>query len=136
MVGGGDTGNDCVGTAIRHGAAAVTQIEMMPKLPDKRAEDNPWPVWPKVCKTDYGQEEAIAVFGQDPRIYQTTVKEFVKDKNGIIRDVILGIHPPMAFQDPIYAIVSIITSLVTFIIFYKNQITVQKVKTERRKIGY
>lgn len=82
IIGGGDTGNDCVGTSIRHGAASVVQLEMMPKAPDTRAEDNPWPEWPKVCKTDYGQEEAIAVFGQDPRIYQTTVKEFLKDKNG------------------------------------------------------
>ena len=82
IIGGGDTGNDCVGTAIRHGCAAVTQLEMMPKAPDVRAEDNPWPEWPKVCKTDYGQEEAIAVFGHDPRVYETTVKEFLKDKNG------------------------------------------------------
>ena len=82
IIGGGDTGNDCVGTCIRHGAASVTQLEMMPKAPDTRAEDNPWPEWPKVCKTDYGQEEATAVFGQDPRIYTTTVKEFLKDKNG------------------------------------------------------
>ena len=82
IIGGGDTGNDCVGTSIRHGAASVTQLEMMPKAPDTRAENNPWPEWPKVCKTDYGQEEAIAVFGHDPRIYQTTVKEFLKDKNG------------------------------------------------------
>ena len=82
IIAGGDTGNDCVGTCIRHGAASVTQLEMMPKAPDTRAEDNPWPEWPKVCKTDYGQEEAIAVFGQDPRIYTTTVKEFLKDKNG------------------------------------------------------
>lgn len=82
VIGGGDTGNDCVGTAIRHGAVAVTQLEMMPKLPNQRAENNPWPQWPKVCKTDYGQEEAIAVFGHDPRKYQTTVKEFLKDKNG------------------------------------------------------
>ena len=57
---------------------------MMPKAPDERAEDNPWPQWPKVCKTDYGQEEAIAVYGHDPRVYQTTVKEFVKDKEGRI----------------------------------------------------
>lgn len=89
IIGGGDTGNDCVGTAIRHGAASVTQIEMMPKLPEKRAEDNPWPVWPKVCKTDYGQEEAIEVFGHDPRIYQTTVKEFIKDKNGNVAKVVI-----------------------------------------------
>lgn len=84
IIGGGDTGNDCVGTCIRHGAKSVTQLEMMPKAPDERAEDNPWPEWPKVCKTDYGQEEAIAVFGHDPRIYQTTVKEFLKDKKGAV----------------------------------------------------
>ncbi|MCI8542887.1 MAG: glutamate synthase subunit beta [Lachnospiraceae bacterium] len=82
IIGGGDTGNDCVGTAIRHGAKSVTQIEMMPKAPDTRAQDNPWPEWPKVCKTDYGQQEAIAVYGHDPRIYESTVKEFVKDKDG------------------------------------------------------
>jgi len=82
IIGGGDTGNDCVGTAVRHGCRSVTQLEMMPKLPDERAENNPWPEWPRVCKTDYGQEEAIAVFGHDPRIYTTTVKEFIKDENG------------------------------------------------------
>ena len=87
IIGGGDTGNDCVGTAIRHGAKTVTQIEMMPKAPDCRAEDNPWPEWPKVCKTDYGQEEAIAVYGHDPRIYESTVKEFIKDKNGNLKAV-------------------------------------------------
>ncbi len=87
IIGGGDTGNDCVGTSIRHGAASVTQLEMMPKQPDKRTDSNPWPEWPKVCKTDYGQEEAIALFGHDPRIYETTVKEFLKDKNGKLSGV-------------------------------------------------
>ncbi|MBQ7066100.1 MAG: glutamate synthase subunit beta [Lachnospiraceae bacterium] len=87
IIGGGDTGNDCVGTSIRHGAKSVTQIEMMPKAPDKRAENNPWPEWPKVCKTDYGQEEAIAGFGHDPRIYESTVKEFIKDKKGDLKAV-------------------------------------------------
>lgn len=82
IIGGGDTGNDCVGTSIRLGAKSVTQIEMMPKAPDTRAENNPWPEWPKICKTDYGQEEAIALFGHDPRIYESTVKEFLKDKDG------------------------------------------------------
>lgn len=85
VIGGGDTGNDCVGTSIRHGAASVVQLEMMPKLPDSRAENNPWPQWPKVCKTDYGQEESIAVFGKDPREYQTTVKEFIADKAGNVK---------------------------------------------------
>lgn len=84
IVGGGDTGNDCVGTAIRQGCKSVTQLEMMAKQPDSRTESNPWPQWPRICKTDYGQEEAIAVFGHDPRLYQTTVKEIVKDDNGNI----------------------------------------------------
>lgn len=82
VIGGGDTGNDCVGTSIRLGAASVLQLEMMPKAPDERAQNNPWPEWPRVCKTDYGQEEAIAVFGHDPRVYQTTVTEFMKNKKG------------------------------------------------------
>ncbi len=89
VIGGGDTGNDCVGTSIRHGAKSVLQLEMMPKAPDTRAADNPWPEWPKICKTDYGQEEAIAVFGSDPRVYQTTVKEFVKDQDGNLEKLIL-----------------------------------------------
>ena len=88
VIGGGDTGNDCVGTAIRHGCKSVTQLEMMPKAPDVRTETNPWPQWPLVCKTDYGQEEAIAVFGHDPRIYTTTVKEFKKDKKGKLCKVV------------------------------------------------
>ncbi|SFB02468.1 glutamate synthase (NADH) small subunit [Acetitomaculum ruminis DSM 5522] len=87
VIGGGDTGNDCVATCIRHGAKSVTQLEMMPKAPEKRAQDNPWPQWPKVCKTDYGQEEAKAVFGSDPRVYQTTVKEFIKNEKGELKAV-------------------------------------------------
>ena len=82
VIGGGDTGNDCVGTSIRLGAKNVIQLEMMPKAPDERAANNPWPQWPRVCKTDYGQEEAIAKFGHDPRIYTTTISEFIKNKNG------------------------------------------------------
>lgn len=82
VIGGGDTGNDCVGTSIRQGCSSITQLEMMPKPPVKRADDNTWPEWPRVLKTDYGQEEAICVFGSDPRIYQTTVKEFIKDAEG------------------------------------------------------
>ncbi|MBQ7264682.1 MAG: glutamate synthase subunit beta [Firmicutes bacterium] len=87
IIGGGDTGNDCVGTSVRQGCRSVTQLEMMPKLPDERAENNPFPQYPRVCKTDYGQEEAIAVFGNDPRIYETTVKEFIKDDEGRLKAV-------------------------------------------------
>ena len=87
VIGGGDTGNDCVATVLRHGCKSVTQLEMMAKAPDVRSDDNPWPEWPKVCKTDYGQEEAIHRFGQDPRVYETTVKEFVKDKAGKITSI-------------------------------------------------
>lgn len=82
IIGGGDTGNDCVATAIRQGCTSVAQIEMMPCPPAERAENNTWPEWPRVLKTDYGQQEAIAVFGHDPRIYEATVKEFIKDETG------------------------------------------------------
>ena len=82
VIGGGDTGNDCVGTSVRLGAASVTQLEMMPKPPECRTTSNPWPEWPKVLKTDYGQLNAIDAYGHDPRIYETTVTEFIKDKKG------------------------------------------------------
>ena len=82
IIGGGDTGNDCVGTCMRHGCKSVTQLEMMPAPPVERAANNPWPEWPKVLKTDYGQEEAAAVFGHDPRVYCTTVKKFISDERG------------------------------------------------------
>lgn len=85
VIGGGDTGNDCVGTAIRLGAKSVTQLEMMPMPPKEMTAANPWPEWPRVLKTDYGQEEAIAVFGHDPRVYQTTVTEFIKDEKGNVQ---------------------------------------------------
>ena len=94
VIGGGDTGNDCVGTCVRHAAKSITQLEMMPKLPDERSENNPWPQWPRVCKTDYGQQEAAAVFGRDPRIYQTTVKEFIKNENGdLVAAVLIELKP-------------------------------------------
>lgn len=86
IVGGGDTGNDCTGTAIRLKAKSVTQIEMMPSPPVKRATNNPWPQWPRVLKTDYGQEEAIATYGKDPRVFSTTVDSIVT-KDGKINAV-------------------------------------------------
>lgn len=89
VIGGGDTGNDCVGTCIRLGAKSVTQLEMMPKPPEERLVSNPWPEWPKVLKVDYGQEEAAWKFGADPRVYQTTVKEFIKDKKGKLKGAVL-----------------------------------------------
>ena len=87
IVGGGDTGNDCIGTVMRHGAKSVTAVEMMPKPPVKRLENNPWPEWPKVLKTDYGHEEAIHVFGEDPRVYETSIKSVKTDKKGNIKEV-------------------------------------------------
>ena len=88
IVGGGDTGNDCAGTAIRQGCASLTQVEMMPEPPRERQADNPWPEWPNVLKTDYGQQEAIAVFGKDPRIYEKTVKS-IETEDGKIKAVTL-----------------------------------------------
>ena len=87
IIGGGDTGNDCVGTCIRHGCRSVTQLEMMPAPPVERAAGNLWPQWPKVLKTDYGQQEAIALFRADPRVYQTTVKSIIADDSGAVTAV-------------------------------------------------
>lgn len=84
IIGGGDTGNDCAGTAMRLQAKSVVQLEMMPKPPKERVQENPWPEWPRVLKTDYGQQEVIAKFGKDPRLYQTTVKEYIKNEAGKI----------------------------------------------------
>jgi glutamate synthase (NADPH/NADH) small chain len=89
IVGGGDTGNDCVATSLRHGAKSVTQIEMLPEPPITRLPGNPWPEWPKVKKTDYGQEEAIYVSGHDPRIYESTVKELKADKQGNLKEAVI-----------------------------------------------
>jgi glutamate synthase (NADPH/NADH) small chain len=88
VIGGGDTGTDCVGTAMRHGAKSILQIEILPKPPLERAADNPWPEWPKTYKMDYGQEEAAAKFGADPRIYLTTVKKFIGDANGAVKELV------------------------------------------------
>jgi len=87
VIGGGDTGTDCVGTSVRHGAVAVTQVEIMPQQPAQRAANNPWPEWPKIHRTDYGQEEAAAKFGADPRVYLTTAKKFIGDENGHVKAV-------------------------------------------------
>jgi glutamate synthase (NADPH/NADH) small chain len=88
VIGGGDTGTDCVGTAIRQGCRSLVQLEIMPRPPLERAGDNPWPEWPKVYKLDYGQEEAEAKFGSDPRVYLTTVKKFVGDADGKLKELL------------------------------------------------
>jgi glutamate synthase (NADPH/NADH) small chain len=88
VIGGGDTGTDCVGTALRHGCKRLVQIEILPRPPLDRANDNPWPEWPKIYRLDYGQEEAAALFGADPRIYLTTVKKFYGDNEGRIKELL------------------------------------------------
>jgi glutamate synthase (NADPH/NADH) small chain len=87
IIGGGDTGTDCVGTSLRHGCTSATQLEIMPRSPDERSADNPWPEWPKTHKVDYGQEEAAAKFGADPRVYLTTATCFEGDENGAVKAV-------------------------------------------------
>jgi len=88
VIGGGDTGTDCVGTSLRQGCRSLLQIEIMARPPLERAADNPWPEWPKVYKVDYGQEEAAAKFGSDPRVYLTTVKKFVGDAGGQLQEIV------------------------------------------------
>jgi glutamate synthase (NADPH/NADH) small chain len=87
-LGGGDTGTDCVGTSMRHGCKSLVQVEILPKPPTERAADNPWPEWPKTYKMDYGQEEAAARFGADPRVYLTTVKKFIGDEQGHVKELV------------------------------------------------
>ncbi|HUD82230.1 MAG TPA: glutamate synthase subunit beta [Candidatus Saccharimonadales bacterium] len=86
VIGGGDTGTDCVGTAMRHNCSSLVQLEILPRPPEARARDNPWPEWPKVYRLDYGQEEAAAKFGADPRAYLTTAKKFVGDDSGHVKE--------------------------------------------------
>jgi glutamate synthase (NADPH) small chain len=87
VIGGGDTGTDCVGTSMRHGCKSLVQVEILPKPPLERAKDNPWPEWPKTYKLDYGQEEAAAKFGADPRVYLTTATKFEGDEHGHVKAV-------------------------------------------------
>jgi glutamate synthase (NADPH/NADH) small chain len=89
VIGGGDTGTDCVGTSMRHGCNSISQLEIMPKPPVERDAGNPWPEWPKVYALDYGQEEAKAVFGQDPRQYLVSTKKFLGDDNGALRGILI-----------------------------------------------
>src|SRR5262249_16039043 len=87
VIGGGDTGTDCVGTALRHGCKSILQLETVPIPPLTRAPDNPWPQWPKVYKLDYGQEEAQALFGADPRQYSIQTTRFVGDALGHVKEI-------------------------------------------------
>jgi glutamate synthase (NADPH/NADH) small chain len=87
VIGGGDTGTDCVGTSLRHKCRSVLQLEILPKPPETRPADNPWPQWPRVFRVDYGQEEAAAVYGEDPRRYRVTVLRFLGDEQGHVKGV-------------------------------------------------
>lgn len=87
VIGGGDTGTDCVSTSMRHNCKNLTQFEILPKPPDQRAEENPWPQWPNIYKVDYGQEEAKSIFGDDPRQYQVMTKKFVGDDDGNVKEL-------------------------------------------------
>ena len=87
VVGGGDTGVDCIGTALRQGAKDIVTFEILPKPPGKRAADNPWPTWPKVFKLDYGHEETMLLLDKDPRIFQIESKSFIDDGHGNVKGV-------------------------------------------------
>jgi glutamate synthase (NADPH/NADH) small chain len=87
VIGGGDTGTDCVGTSLRHGCTNLVQLEILPKPPDRRSADNPWPEWPKTYKLDYGQEEAKDLMGRDPREYAILTKRLVGDARGHVKEV-------------------------------------------------
>jgi NAD(P)H-dependent glutamate synthase small subunit len=87
VIGGGDTGTDCIGTSLRHGCRSLTNFELFPKPPNERAPNNPWPTWPRIFRTDYGHEEGAVKFGKDPRTYSISSSEFVDDGHGRVRAV-------------------------------------------------
>ncbi len=88
VIGGGDTGTDCIGTALRHGCKSLTNFEILPQPPVERAEDNPWPLFPKTYKVDYGHEESTELFGSDPREFSVSGKEFKKDGEGNLTGIV------------------------------------------------
>ncbi|XP_014504412.1 glutamate synthase [NADH], amyloplastic isoform X2 [Vigna radiata var. radiata] len=85
VIGGGDTGTDCIGTSIRHGCSSIVNLELLPQPPPTRAPGNPWPQWPRIFRVDYGHQEAAAKFGKDPRSYEVLTKRFVGDENGVLK---------------------------------------------------
>ncbi|KAL5727008.1 alanine dehydrogenase [Ranunculus cassubicifolius] len=87
VIGGGDTGNDCIGTSIRHGCTDIVNLELLPEPPRTRAPTNPWPQWPRIFRVDYGHQEAITKFGKDPRSYEVMTKRFVGDENGVLKGI-------------------------------------------------
>jgi glutamate synthase (NADPH/NADH) small chain len=88
VIGGGDTGTDCIGTSMRHRCKSITNFELMPEPPMERAPDNPWPQWPRVFGMDYGHAEVQAVFGKDPRVFSVMTKEFFRDENGHVKALV------------------------------------------------
>ncbi|KAI7755268.1 hypothetical protein M8C21_002413, partial [Ambrosia artemisiifolia] len=87
VIGGGDTGTDCIGTSIRHGCTSLVNLELLPQPPQTRAPGNPWPQWPRVFRVDYGHQEAATKFGKDPRTYEVLTKRFISDENGSVKGV-------------------------------------------------
>jgi NAD(P)H-dependent glutamate synthase small subunit len=87
VIGGGDTGTDCIGTAMRHGCRSLVNFELLARPPDQRAPDNPWPQWPRIFRVDYGHEEVKAKFGADPRQYAVLSKEFIDDGTGAVAGI-------------------------------------------------
>jgi glutamate synthase (NADPH/NADH) small chain len=87
VIGGGDTGTDCVGTSLRHGCKSLVQLELLPRPPEARAADNPWPQWPKIFRVDYGQEEAAELFGKDPRQFHAQTRRMLDDGKGHVKGI-------------------------------------------------
>jgi len=87
VIGGGDTGTDCIGTSLRQGAKSIINFELMSQPPEQRSDSNPWPEWPVIFRVDYGHEESSKVFGKDPRRYQLLTKAFIKDSNGHVKGI-------------------------------------------------
>lgn len=87
VIGGGDTGTDCIGTSLRHGCKSLVNLELLPQPPETRAPGNPWPQWPRIFRVDYGHAEAAHKLGKDPRQYEVLTKEFIGDGEGNVKGI-------------------------------------------------
>lgn len=88
VIGGGDTGTDCIGTSLRHGCKSLVNFELLPQPPQTRAADNPWPLWPKIFRVDYGHAESEVQFGADPRQFSVLSKTFLRGPDGTLKGVV------------------------------------------------
>ena len=132
VIGGGDTGTDCIGTSVRHRCKSVTNFELMPRPSDTRTASNPWPQWPRVFGMDYGHAEVVSVFGQDPRAYSVLTTEF-KGENGQLKSLVT-VNVKVTFEIFTYSLTHLLTHTLTHSHTYSLTHLLTHALTHSRKV--